>query len=83
MNTYTIYLNTNPIACIADAAHAYRVYKKACELAELIGKGASLVWDDEIIAGYGFDEEADCEEPADIDDDFGFDPYEGCYTYDC
>ena len=23
------------------------------------------------------------EEPADIDDDCGFDPYEGCYTYDC
>lgn len=22
-------------------------------------------------------------EPADIDSDFGFDPYEGCYTYDC
>lgn len=22
-------------------------------------------------------------EPPDIDDDFGFDPYEGCYTYDC
>ena len=27
-------------------------------------------------------EECD-QEPADIDDDFGFDPYEGCYTYDC
>ena len=23
------------------------------------------------------------EEPPDIDDDCGFDPYEGCYTYDC
>lgn len=23
------------------------------------------------------------EEPTDIDSDFGFDPYEGCYTYDC
>ena len=23
------------------------------------------------------------EEPADIDDDFGFDPYMGCYSYDC
>ena len=22
-------------------------------------------------------------EPDDIDDDCGFDPYEGCYTYDC
>lgn len=23
------------------------------------------------------------DEPYDIDDDSGFDPYEGCYTYDC
>ena len=23
------------------------------------------------------------EEPADIDNDCGFDPYCGCYTYDC
>lgn len=23
------------------------------------------------------------EEPADIDDDCGFDPYMGCYSYDC
>lgn len=27
--------------------------------------------------------EYDDYEPDDIDDDFGFDPYEGCYTYDC
>lgn len=25
----------------------------------------------------------DYDEPDDIDDDFGFDPYCGCYTYDC
>lgn len=29
------------------------------------------------------EEDDDYEEPDDIDDDFGFDPYEGCYTYDC
>ena len=23
------------------------------------------------------------EEPMDVDDEMGFDPYEGCYTYDC
>jgi hypothetical protein len=23
------------------------------------------------------------DEPTDIDDDMGFDPYEGCFTYDC
>lgn len=25
----------------------------------------------------------DDDEPADIDDDCGFDPYEGCFTFDC
>ena len=30
------------------------------------------------------DDEAPCSyEPEDIDSDFGFDPYEGCFTYDC
>ena len=34
--------------------------------------------------GYTTPEEVDDEyEPNDIDDDCGFDPYEGCYTYDC
>lgn len=30
-----------------------------------------------------FGKEEEDYEPADIDDDCGFDPYEGCYTYDC
>ena len=30
-----------------------------------------------------WDEEPDYAEPADIDDDMGFDPYAGCYTWDC
>ena len=29
------------------------------------------------------EEDEDFEEPEGIDSDFGFDPYEGCYTYDC
>ena len=29
------------------------------------------------------DEEEEDFEPDDIDDDCGFDPYEGCFTYDC
>ena len=34
--------------------------------------------------GYTTTEEVeDDDEPNDIDDDCGFDPYEGCYTYDC
>lgn len=34
--------------------------------------------------GYTTPEETEGDdEPADIDDDCGFDPYEGCYTDDC
>ena len=35
--------------------------------------------------GHCFCSSCSCEfdEPINIDDDFGFDPYEGCYTYDC
>lgn len=29
------------------------------------------------------DEDPDYEEPEDIDDDMGFDPYLGCFTDDC
>ena len=29
------------------------------------------------------EEEEEDFEPDDIDDDCGFDPYEGCFTYDC
>lgn len=34
---------------------------------------------DELFAPF----EEDDSEPDDIDDDCGFDPYEGCFTYDC
>lgn len=31
----------------------------------------------------GWDEEPGDIEPDDIDSDMGFDPYEGCFTWDC
>lgn len=34
---------------------------------------------DELFAPF----EEDDSEPDDIDDDCGFDPFEGCFTYDC
>lgn len=33
--------------------------------------------------GFEVEDFDEYEEPDDIDSDFGFDPYEGCYTYDC
>lgn len=46
----------------------------------------NLEWDeDDVIEDWKFsiEEYEEDEEPADIDDDFGFDPYLGCCTYDC
>lgn len=83
MNTYTIYLHANPIACVSGTEYAYEVYTKTVELAELLGQTACLVWDEtgEEVACYDPEEEwEDCE--LDVDE-CGFDPYEGCYTYDC
>jgi len=39
--------------------------------------------DDGTKAPCEYDDDDYYDEPDDIDDDFGFDPYGGCYTYDC
>lgn len=80
MNTYSIYLRNEWVATIDGMDYAGEVWVKTKELAELLGVFAFMVWDEtgELIASTGEEEE-----PADIDDDCGFDPYEGCYTYDC
>lgn len=80
MNTYSIYLRNEWVATVDGMDYAGEVWVKIKELAELLGVFAFMVWDEtgELIASTGEEEE-----PADIDDDCGFDPYEGCYTYDC
>lgn len=94
MNTYTIYLGSTPIASIAGTECAYAVYHKTVEIAEILGKSASLVWDDsgEEVASYGEDDDdeplteltdEEYDEYLDEADETGFDPYEGCYTFDC
>lgn len=47
--------------------------------------GKHYQWQEEFnYKGYTTPEEIEEDgEPDDIDDDCGFDPYEGCYTYDC
>lgn len=80
MNTYSIYLRNEWVATVDGMDYAGEVWVKTKELAELLEVFAFMVWDEtgELIASTGEEEE-----PADIDDDCGFDPYEGCYTYDC
>ena len=81
---YYIYIENRMVAEIENSEVAWEVYRKTCELADLLGEIANLVdgetgeviessddWDD-----YDEDYEPDL-------DECGFDPYEGCYTYDC
>ena len=46
---------------------------------EMLISGMCDECQDELFAPF----EEDDSEPDDIDDDCGFDPYEGCFTYDC
>ena len=93
MTTYTIYLGTTPIANTDGTEYAYAVWRKTKELAELIGIGAALVWDDTCEEVESYDPEqlefVDVEEEDEPEweepdwGDEGFDPYMGCYTGDC
>lgn len=82
MNTYTVYLGATPIAGGFGADAAYDCFDAAKTIAAYTDRTASLVWDETGEEVAYFDPNED-DEPADIDSDFGFDPYEGCYTYDC
>ena len=46
---------------------------------------AVVITEDRQCGSVDYDSEEDCDdcEPYDVDDDMGFDPYEGFYTYDC
>jgi hypothetical protein len=88
MTTYKIFLNTRPIATIEGTECAYSAYRKACEFAEIVGKTASLVWAEtgEVIESSDDDDEYvndDWDDDEPDADETGFDPYEGCYTWDC
>lgn len=89
---YTIYLNNNPIATVSGAEAAYVCYESAKSIAEMSGQTCSLAWDNEVVDFFDPNEEDpthendawdDDEECLNGDEEMGFDPYEGCYTYDC
>jgi hypothetical protein len=84
MNTYSIYLNNEIIANVSGTEAAYACYEAAKTLAEFTGKTASLVWDEtgEVVAYSDDWDEYDEDYEPDVDE-CGFDPYEGCYTFDC
>jgi hypothetical protein len=90
MTTYTIYLGATPIATTDGTDYTYAVWSKTKELADLIGSTACLVNDEtsEVVDEFDPDQLEFTEPNKDEDfeddvDESGFDPYEGCYTYDC
>ena len=81
---YYIYIENRMVAEVSGADFAYEVYTKASELAEMIGEIAHLVSGEtgEIIASSDDYDDYDTDYEPDYDE-CGFDPYEGCYTWDC
>ena len=82
--TYTLILNGKVIAEVSGTEYAYEAWAKLEELARFLCVPAYLVSNDdsEVVAEYDPEDDG-VDEPADIDDDCGFDPYEGCFTWDC
>ena len=62
---------------------AYEAYEAAKELARAVGADNAAIWDTltlEILEDVASEEAGDWED-AYLEE--GFDPYEGCYTFDC
>lgn len=93
----TVYFNEDSAFCTADWREHFYSLANAIEHAELIMTGEHeitriVVWDaktGEILAEcYPEEDEDDDDEYPDYpdwgyDEDEGYDPYEGCYTWDC
>jgi hypothetical protein len=87
MTNYTVYLGASPVAAVDGCEVAYECYRAAKTIAEITGNTACLVWNEtgEEVESFGDDEDEwdEDEEYLNGDEEMGFDPYEGCYTYDC
>ena len=81
---FYIYITNKEIAEVEGIDYAYEVYRKTCELADLLGLVAHLVDGEtgEVLESSDDEDEGETDYEPDADE-VGFDPYEGCYTYDC
>lgn len=80
---YTLTLNGKTVAEVSGTEYACEAWARLEELARFLNVPAYLVSDDgEDFTEYRPEGEG-YDEPDNIDDDEGFDPYEGCYTWDC
>lgn len=80
---FYIYIKNRMVAEVEGYEFAWEVYRKAYELADLLGEVANLVDGETGEVIESSDEDYDYDEPADIDSDMGFDPYMGCFSDDC
>ena len=80
---FYIYIENRMVAEVEGYEFAWEVYRKAYELADLLGEVANLVDGETGEVIESSDEDYDYDEPADIDSDMGFDPYMGCFSADC
>ena len=80
---FYIYIENRMVAEVEGYEFAWEVYRKAYELADLLGEVANLVDGEAGEVIESSDEDYDYDEPADIDSDMGFDPYMGCFSDDC
>ena len=80
---FYIYIENRMVAEVEGYQFAWEVYRKAYELADLLGEVANLVDGETGEVIESSDEDYDYDEPADIDSDMGFDPYMGCFSDDC
>lgn len=81
---FYIYITNKEIAEVEGIDYAYEVYRKTSELADLLGLVAHLVDGEtgEVLESSDDEDEGESDYEPDADE-VGFDPYEGCYTYDC
>ena len=80
---FYIYIENRMVAEVEGYEFAWEVYRKAYELADLLGEVANLVDGETGEVIESSDEDYDYDEPANIDSDMGFDPYMGCFSDDC
>lgn len=77
---YHIYLDNQMIAEVSGSEACYVCYEAAKSIAEMTDRVAHIVSGE---TGEILESSEDFEDYESDYDECGFDPYEGCYTWDC
>ncbi len=77
---YHIYIDNQMIAEVSGSEACYVCYEAAKSIAEMTGRVAHIVSGE---TGEILESSEDFEDYEPDYDECGFDPYAGCYTWDC